>query len=135
MVKIYVDTNVYLNYLKDRVNKLGKPLGEDAGNVFMRVLSGEFQLIISQFVLEELYLQIEPAEVTLLLEALKNSISLVAYSAEEKARAKTVNANHWQDALHAIIASREKAKYLVTQNYSDFVPYSDLIEPIRPKEL
>ncbi|MBI5222817.1 PIN domain-containing protein [Candidatus Micrarchaeota archaeon] len=135
MIKIYVDTNVYLDYLKNRSNKFGKPLGEDAWRVFARVLNGKFQLVVSSFVLEELYRQIEPTESALLFEIMKENVIPAIYSSEEKMRAKTLNPDHWQDALHAIIANREKVDYLVTQNFVDYIPYSALVNTVRPKEI
>lgn len=134
MIKIYVDTNVYLDYLQDRCNKLGKPLGDDAWRVFGRVVAGEFSLVVSSFVLEELYCQIEPTETAMLLETMKKNIQYVKYDIEEKEKAKSLSV-HWQDALHAIIAHREKVDYLVTQNITDFKGYSSLVNPVRPKEL
>lgn len=135
MIKIYVDTNVYLDYLQNRSNLFGKPLGDDAWRIFARVLSGEFRLVVSSFVLEELYCQIEPAETAMLFEILKKNVVYVIYNIEEKTRAKTLNDDHWQDALHAIIANREKVDYIVTQNFADYVSYSTLVKTVRPKEI
>ena len=135
MVKIYVDTNVYLDYLLDRKNLLGRPLGNDAFLVFARVVDGRFQLVRSRFVEEELYRQIGTEETQMLFGMMETNTVTVTYSNEEKIRAKEMNPAHWQDALHAIIANREKAEYLVTQNVSDYWQYSSLVTPVRPREI
>jgi len=52
-MKIYFDTNVYLDFLEDRSDSL-KPLGELAHQAFLRGLDCEYFIVISDLVIEEL---------------------------------------------------------------------------------
>ena len=49
-VKVYFDTNVFLDKFKDRYN-----VQSETNNIFNKVKSGEFRLIISQSILMEIY--------------------------------------------------------------------------------
>lgn len=131
--KIYVDTNVYVDFVTNRSNEYGRPLGPDAEKVFLKVQRGHYRLIVSTWVLEEMRQYVKPEETTMLFEMLKDSIIKVSFTEEEKEEAKRMNP-HWGDALHAIIAHREGAKFLITRNMEHFRPYSHLVQPVHPKE-
>ena len=51
---VYVDTNIYLDYFQNRQDRL-RPLGEFVFQFFRRSLKCEFEIVVSDFVLEELH--------------------------------------------------------------------------------
>ena len=133
--KIYVDANVYLDFIFDRISDTGREFGPLAVHAFTKIRKGNYKLIVSKWVLEELEEHTNADNVKPLFEMLKDKIIKVTYSDDEVNEAKRLNEEHWHDALHAIIANREGATYLITRNVPHFRPYSDLVEAIRPEEL
>ena len=131
--KIYVDTNIYVDFVTNRTNENDQPLGPAALRVFIKVQKGEYKLILSTWVLKELLRWTKPEDTKMLFEMLKDNTITVSYSQEEENKAKGMS-THWEDALHAIIAKREGARYLVTRDVDHFRQYSNLVEPIHPKE-
>ena len=51
-----VDTNVYLDYLLERCNRQGNDLSIPAAAIFTRAIACEFELVLSDHVLNELQL-------------------------------------------------------------------------------
>ena len=132
--KIYVDSCVYINYLNSETNKLGRPMGPDAFNVFVQVQQGKYQLILSTWVIEEMSLKVKnDNDTTNLIETMEENIIRVGYTQQEKEEAMQMTKTHWQDALHIIIARREGAEYLITNNLQDYRPYGDLVTLVHPR--
>lgn len=109
--KIYVDTNVFLDYIKDRRNHI-RPLGELAYNLFRRVFACEFEIVISDITMTELKGELDRDEIKILLgpfyEAGKLHLAVSDREMTEYARKLS-----WErevpkkDCLHALIAARE----------------------------
>jgi len=136
-IKIYCDTNVYLDFLLGRTDFL-RPLNEFAYQIFKRVEEGEFDLIISDHLLYELKNNIHNKEqIVELLTRLKKAgkIIKVYKTQEDIARAKQISLKNWKDALHAILANKAKADYLLTRNIPDFVDCEDLVEIKFPENI
>jgi hypothetical protein len=51
--RIYVDSNIYIDYFENRSDKL-IPWGEFAHKLFQRTFECEFKVIISSFIIKEL---------------------------------------------------------------------------------
>ncbi len=137
MVLLYLDTNIYLDYLNGRVDTL-RPLGEFAFLLFKRSLACEFSLAVSSLLLEELYLHIEKERVQSLLNDFqeRKKILLTKITELDKERARNIvkeRKTPYSDTLHAIIAQRIGAYCVVTRNIRDFVALQDII-PIRLPE-
>jgi len=130
-MRVYVDTNVYLDYLLARANTTGVPLDLVAFQVFERARSCEFEIILSDHVLEELYHYTAVGESRILLDSLRPKIRLVWASDEDRVRARSLPA-HFADALHIALARRAGAAFIVTRNVADF---RHLIETKRPEEV
>lgn len=118
MEKIYVDTNIFLDALEDRTSETGRDLGTPAMSIFSRAKCGQFNIIVSDWTLEELYLHIDKEPVKELLSEIKENIIRCGYTEEQKKRAKR-NSNHWQDYLHGLIAKEQEADCIVTRNVKD----------------
>ncbi len=120
-MKVYVDTNVYLDFILNRSDKL-RPLGELASQFFRRALDCEFEIVVSNHVISELKKNdIKDDELEDLWLWLKSKIVKVGVSFEDEERARTLHRSgllHFQDALHYSIA--QKVKAIILTNDKDF---------------
>ena len=121
-MKIYVDTNVFLDYLLERKNKQGKDLSEPAFDLFRRTLSCKFHIIVSSHLIRELRGIVDLHDVTMLMTFLKKKIIKV----EDEIKGKG-------DELHALIAIKCGADRIVTRNINHFKEFS--IQASTPEEL
>jgi predicted nucleic acid-binding protein len=139
MTLIYVDTNVYMDYLEMRSDKL-RPLQDLAFNVFRRTFSCEFTVVMSSSIIRELENYIDEKRIASLIEELRENSKVLetkaSFADKEKAR-KLVRARHtpFDDTLHAVIAKRMDVSCLVTRNIKDFVDLQDIIEIVLPEFL
>jgi len=136
-MKIYCDTNIYMDFLLGRKDYL-RPLDEFAYQIFKRVDDGEFTLIISDHLLYELRNNLEDAnKITELLQPLykKGRIIKVFKTKEDINQAKIISKEHWKDALHAILANKAKAVYLLTRNIQHYAGCEHLVEIKFPENI
>ena len=135
-MKIYCDTNIYMDFLEGRSDYL-RPLDEFAYQIFRRVENGEFTLIISDHLLYELRNHVEERKITELLQPLtqKGRIIKVFKTREDILKAKEISKENWKDALHAILANKAKAVYLLTRNIQDYAGCEHLVEIKFPENI
>ena len=135
-MKIYCDTCVYIDMFECRKDYL-RPLDEFAYQIFKRVEDGEFTLIISDHLLFELRNHIEDKKITELIKPLdqKGRIIKVFKTREDIEKAKIISKENWKDALHAILANKAKAVYLLTRNIQDYAGCEDLVEIKFPESI
>lgn len=136
-MRIYCDTNIYLDLLLGRKDYL-RPLDEFAYQIFKRVEKGEFTLIISDHLLYELESNLDDTRrITELLQSLndKGRIIKISKTRDDVLKAKQISKEHWKDALHAILANRAKAVYLLTRNISDYSGCQHLVEIKFPESI
>ena len=139
MELIYLDTNVYLDYLEGRTDKL-RPLGEFAFQLIKRAIECEFKIVVSSFVIEELENNIDMDKVDDLFDTLKklNKIINLFPIKDDKDKAKELSKNrdtHYSDALHAVLANRAGAEFLVTRNIKHFSNLNDLVKVVYPESI
>jgi len=135
-MKIYCDTNIYMDFFEGRSDYL-RPLDEFAFQIFKRVENGEFTLIISDHLLYELRNHIEEKKITELLQPLnqKGRIIKIFKTREDILKAKEISKENWKDALHAILANKAKAVYLLTRNIQDYAGCEHLVEIKFPENI
>lgn len=137
---IYIDTNVYLDHFENRVDKM-RPLGEFAFNVIRRTLDCEFNVVVSSQVLDELKNAGAHQSINNIFLVLKqrHKYKFIKTIEEDKYRADQISSKHYythyEDTLHALLAKKAGAKYLVTRNIKDFECLAFLIESKLPEEL
>jgi len=132
---IYPDTNFYIDYFEDRRDNI-RPLGEFAFSVLKRTFKCEFKIVISDLVIDELERHISEQRIAHLVKELEDVNKLVTvkqdYDDVEKAR---ILPTHQDDALHAVLAAKAGAKFLITRNIQHFLNVRHLIQPILPENL
>jgi predicted nucleic acid-binding protein len=136
---IYLDTNIYLDYLEDRTDNI-RPLGEFAFQLIKRTIACEFKIVISGLVFKELANNIDENRVKELFAELNDLDKLIEIEAIEEDVNKTVRIckerkTDFEDTLHAVIANRLKVDYLVTRNIEHFSQLSDLVSVVFPEFL
>jgi predicted nucleic acid-binding protein len=139
MTLIYIDTNVYLDYLEIRTDRL-RPLHDFAFQLFRRTFSCEFTIACSQLVINELHYNIQQERIDELFRDLKqlNKIIMVGISRKDKMLAHKLVRDRGtpkDDTIHAIVAKRLGASYLVTRNIKDFAGLQDIISLALPENL
>ena len=135
MIKIYVDTNVYMDLFEGRKDKF-RDLGEFALNVFRKVREGHYCLVISDWVLEEFKKFRDPKEIEQLLSGLKKEhLVRITTTPDDKKEARRLSQNNFPDALHVVLAKKANCFYLVTRNIQDFAEFQKYIEIAIPEEL
>ena len=135
MTQLYIDTNVIIDAVEGRKNKFGRNIGNPAADLFTQAISCKYHLIISIWTLKELFGLSKIDSTKMLFELAKNKIKKAPYSAEEENQAKQRSAELYDDALHIIIAEREKADYIVTRNDGHFKAIGTTILIKKPEDL
>lgn len=124
MTKLYIDTNVYLDYLLGRKDRL-RPIGEFAFELLRRAVNCEFEILISDVVLDELRNNTSEEKINRLLQMLKRKLIPVKKDNDAVLQAQKISKTDFWDALHYVIAKREGAEIIVTRNVQHF-GFSDL---------
>ncbi|MHA1829509.1 MAG: type II toxin-antitoxin system VapC family toxin [Candidatus Heimdallarchaeaceae archaeon] len=132
---LYVDTNVFIDAITGRANKHGKDISEAAGKMFYDSIACKYHIAISTWTLRELYRTIDITEAKMLFQMIKNKIITVKHTEEDIEKAKELNPEHFQDALHALLAIKAGAECVVTRNLSDFACTNHLIQAKLPEQL
>lgn len=135
-IRVYCDTNIYLDFLLGRKDYL-RPLDEFAHQIFKRVISGEFILIISDHLLNELENNIKEEKIREFLDILsqQQKSMIIMKTAQDIKEAKNISTTHWKDILHAILAQKANADYLVTRNVNDFAGTEHLVKTVFPEQI
>src|SRR3989344_7979441 len=121
MVRIYCDTNIYIDMFQNREVKY-RDLGAISRSIFSRSLDCEFELIISDWLLYELEKHVDSNMIKDFFEPFKKKNKLIKVNKtnddinKAKELASTDNTAHFQDVLHQILAKKMNAKYLVTRD-------------------
>lgn len=112
-MKLYVDTNVYLDYFLDR-NK-----SEPAFKLFNDTISCKHKIILSEQVLFELNNYLDLSKTQMLFALLKPKLINVKANKLDFEEAKKIN-THFADALHIVLAKKAGADRVITRNIKDF---------------
>jgi len=130
-----VDSNIFIDVVEDRKNLIGKDIAKPASKMFFRAMSCEFYLIISSWTLKELYKHVNVDEIKMLFAMVKKKIITVKYDDRDVEEAKKRSRDNFDDALHIVLAEKEKADYIVTRNIDHFIQIGTKITIKRPENL
>lgn len=129
---IYVDTCVWISLFKEEKDSL-RPLSEFSFELFRKALDCEYDILVSNWLLNELEKKGFLTQTNELITQfkLKNKIKTIHFTKEDINKAK--KNIHWHDRLHEILAKKGNAQYLVTRNLVDF--NGDLLQIKLPENL
>ena len=133
--RIYVDTNVYMDLFEGRKNKF-KDLAECALCTFRQVREKKYDLVISDFVIEEFTKYCDKKIILNFLKGFKGEqvIKVISESKDRK-KARKLCSDNFDDALHVILALKGKCVFLITQNIKHLGEFNNLIEICSPESL
>ena len=136
---IYLDTNIYIDYFKNRTD-YSRPLGEFAFQLLRRTFGCEFKIVISSLVLTELERNGCSKQGLDLVESLSKANKIVKVEIVDKdvdiaRNISRKRETHYSDVLHAVIANRAGAEYLITRNVEDFARLNDFANIRYPEGL
>lgn len=117
-MKLYIDTNVIIDAIKNRNNLFGKNLGNASAKIFFDACTCRYYLIISTWTLQELYRFVNFEDAEMLLKLLKKKTISATPTNEEKQQA--ADSSNYDDKLHIILAERENADYIITRDVEHF---------------
>lgn len=134
--KIYLDTNIYLDYLLERKNLFNADMSEKAFSVFHRTFLCEFEIVLSDWTSQELLKTIEPEKFLMLLNLLKakKKLHLIRFTVSDIALAKKLS-EHYHDPLHAILAEKGNAEFVVTRDKVGFQCCEHILKAYLPEEI
>lgn len=136
MQLLYVDSNVYIDYITNRSNINGVPLGLKAERFFYKVLTGDYKIIFSRLVQYQITKELGGFEnVKMLLKMLESKLIFVDYTSEDLDKAKKLDSEETEDALHALLAKQYNAKWVVTRNIAHFNRFKHIVMPILPEDI
>ncbi len=132
-MRVYVDTNVFIDSLENRVNKYNRNIGSFAFNFFLETINCKFELVVSSWTKKELNKYVSNTEV--FFELIKSKVFEVDYDSFDVSKALDLSKDNFNDALHVVIAERENVDFIVTRNVKDFEVLSKNIKVVRPEDL
>lgn len=135
MPKLDIDTNIIVDAIEERKNIFGKKIGNSASDLFFATVTCKHYIVISNWTIEELSGLGKIDSIKIFMELIKLKIINSKYSKEEKEEAKKKSVTDPDDALHIIIAEREKVDFIVTRNISHFKEIGTKIPIKKPEDL
>lgn len=134
-MRVYADTNVYLDYCKGRTSKL-RPFDDFAHTFFSRGWECLFHLVISDWIIEELEKFALKEDINIVLEYFREKGKLIeiTYDGADVEKAKRMSRN-WTDSLHVVLAMKAGCDMIATRNIKDFLPFSSKICISHPESI
>jgi len=133
--RIYVDTNVYMDFFEGRKSRF-KDLADCALFTFRQVREKKYDLVISDFVIEEFT---KYCDKKVILDFLKGfdgeQVIKVIAEPRDRKEAKRLSSDNFDDALHVILALKGNCVFLITQNTKHLKEFNNLIEICSPESL
>ena len=130
VMRLYVDTNVFLDYFWPY-----RKHHKEAADFFVRVLKEKHVLIVSNWTLMELDKYVTPMQYQMLFTFLEKVTEVIQYSEKDIEEAKRISPEHFQDALHGILAHKAKSDFVVSRDSSGFTCVRHLVEAKLPEQV
>jgi len=136
--RYYFDTCIWRDHYEDRFSFSGKPLGDYATKLFMRVMKRKDILLYSDLTVEELKSDFDEQEINRMLSLLFmiGTLQKVRMSKKEYKEAKETSRKRnlpTKDVLHAILA-RNNNSILVSQDKHHQL-MRDIVDVRKPQEI
>ena len=134
----YVDSCIWRDHYENRRGQKGRPLGEYATNLFMKIIENQDTILFSDLIVKELKIAFDNKDVEDMLRiiSLLKILKRVEIRQEDQIEAKKIANERGLpsgDVLHAILARNNNA-ILVSQD-KHFQQLKDIVEVKKPEEL
>jgi predicted nucleic acid-binding protein len=116
----YIDSNVIIDSIQDRKNLFGKDISSSSVKMFWYSVSCNFHMGISTWTLKELSKHVDPNELKPFFNLAKKKIITMKYSNQDVTLAKEKSPSNFDDALHIVIAEKNKVDCIITRNIEHF---------------
>jgi len=117
---LYLDTNPFIDFIKQRTNEYGDDISNSAGQLFLDTLSCKYNIAVSTWALKQIYDNIRIEEINMLFIMLKKKIIKISYDEEDIKKAKDKSLDNFEDAMHIVLAEKIKADIIITRNVDHF---------------
>lgn len=133
--RIYVDANIYLDYFEERSNGM-RPLSEFAFKVFKRALECEFEIVLSNIVMNEINKHCRTSSrFDVLFEELLKKQKIIRANATTEDETQSKKHKEHNDMLHYLLAEKTGCKFIVTRNIQHFSDFPGLVKAVLPEQL
>ena len=140
MKKVYLlDTCIWRDFYENRFSKTGRPLGEYATRLFMKILKDKDKILFSEALILELKRDYEEKDVNDMLNLLflNKTLERIEITKEEHLEAKKLSQERnipYIDCLNAIHARNYKA-IMISQDDHYFKNLIDITKTIKPEDI
>ncbi|MDD5182502.1 MAG: type II toxin-antitoxin system VapC family toxin [Candidatus Nanoarchaeia archaeon] len=137
-MKLYVDSNIFLNYFLDEFGPIETFSSFRAEEFFTKASEGNIQIIVSNLVISEItdVSSLDEKDVKKFLLTIHAKLENVTPNDVNKAKEVSKKYGlHLRDAIHTVMALQTGCDAVVTRNLKDFNKVSDLIKALKPEEL
>ncbi|MBI3032113.1 hypothetical protein HYY69_01450 [Candidatus Woesearchaeota archaeon] len=118
----------------ERKNKQGDDLEDKAFRIFQRTVSCKFQIITSTWLIQELRKYADDYKTAMLFTFLKRKTILIPINDNDIAYAKSLS-EHYQDPLHAVLAEKGNAEFIITRDLKGFHNCRHLVKTCLPEQI
>ncbi len=131
MMRVYVDTCVYLDYFFDRSDKL-RPLGDLANSAFLYIKEKKFTVVFSDWTRTQLKMEgVNDSDIDELLSDFPEIVSVVVTS-EDKKEAKNYPDQN-DDGMHGVLACKHGCVALLTRDAEGYVSFLKTLRILPPE--
>ena len=140
MKRVYLlDTCIWRDFYENRFSKIGRPLGEYATKLFMKILKDKDKILFSEALILELKRDYEEKDVNNMLNLLflNKTLERIEIIKEEHLEAKKLSQERnipYIDCLNAIHARNHKAM-MISQDDHYFKNLIDITKTIKPENI
>jgi len=137
--KYIIDSCIWRDFYEDRVSKSGRPLGQYAYDLFVKILKKNDIILYSEGLIRELRKVHSEEEVNEMLNLVMHigSLTRIGITDEEDAESRELSMKRnipRLDCLNAVHARNHKA-LLVSQDKHIIHGLSDIAKSVRPEEI
>ncbi|MBU2589492.1 MAG: PIN domain-containing protein [Nanoarchaeota archaeon] len=134
-----IDTCIWRDFYENRFSKSGKPLGEYASKLFLKILKNKNNILFSETLILELKIDYSLKEINFMLQIFffNNALIKIKITPKEYKEAKNLSMERelpLVDCLTAILARNYNAQ-MISQDKHFFINLKDIVKTIKPQEV
>ena len=136
MARIYLDSNVFISFVKEEIDPHFRGLFAEAQNFFIKAKLNGYVLVLSELFLFETEKRAHFDKKWVSIELDKIGVAYEWFTSPTNSAPIEISAMiHFPDSLHVVLALESRSEYIVTFNIKDFLPANRWIKVIKPDEI